>query len=104
LLSVSVGNVQKIEADFLAVNARFASRALVKKTHSAGKQIYVWTVDEPSMMSSLMNRGVDGILTNRPELARQVLESRAEMSISERLLTEIAAMLRADQGQVIEEH
>jgi glycerophosphoryl diester phosphodiesterase len=47
---------------------------------------------------------VDGILTNRPELARQVLESRAEMSISERLLTEIAAMLRADQGQVIEEH
>jgi glycerophosphoryl diester phosphodiesterase len=104
LLSVSVGNVQKIEADFLAVNARFASRALVKKVHSAGKQIYVWTVDEPSMMSSLMNRGVDGILTNRPELARQVLESRAEMSISERLLTEIAAMLRADQGQVIEEH
>jgi glycerophosphoryl diester phosphodiesterase len=103
LLSVAVGDLKTVEADFLAVNAKFASRALVQQTHSAGKQIFVWTVDEPAAMSSLMNRGVDGILTNRPEIARRVIESRAQMSITERLLTELAAMLRADKKQIPEE-
>ena len=50
-----------------------------------------------------MNRGVDGILTNRPEIARGVIESRAQMSLTERLLTELAAMLRADKKQIPEE-
>ena len=103
LLSVAVGDLKTVEADFLAVNAKIASRALVQQIHSSGKQIFVWTVDEPATMSSLMNRGVDGILTNRPEIARGVIESRAQMSLTERLLTELAAMLRADKKQISEE-
>jgi len=50
-------------------------------------------------MSTLMNRGVDGILTNHPDLARKVLRHRAEMNSSERLLTEVAAILGAKQLQ-----
>ncbi len=93
LLSVSVGNIQKIEADFLAVNARFATRSLINKLHHANKEIYVWTVDDPVSMSSLMNRGVDGVITNLPEVGRNVLTQRANMSSTDRLLTEIAALL-----------
>jgi glycerophosphoryl diester phosphodiesterase len=48
-------------------------------------------------MSALMNRGVDGIITNRPEVARRVLSQRSTMSHSERLLTEIAALLGNEQ-------
>jgi len=93
LLSVSVGNIQKIEADFLAVNARFATRSLINKLHYAGKEIYVWTVDDPVSMSLLMNRGVDGVITNRPEVAKDVLKQRSDMSSTDRLLTEIVALL-----------
>lgn len=93
LLSVSVGNIQKIEADFLAVNARFATRSLINKLHNANKEIYVWTVDDPISMSSLMNRGVDGVITNLPEVGRNVLTQRANMSGTDRLLTEIAGLL-----------
>lgn len=93
LLSVSVGNIQKIEADFLAVNARFATRSLINKLHQAGKEIYVWTVDDPVSMSLLMNRGVDGLITNRPEVAKDVLKQRSNMSSTDRLLTEIAGLL-----------
>jgi glycerophosphoryl diester phosphodiesterase len=93
LLSVSVGNIQKIEADFLAVNARFATRSLINKLHQAGKEIYVWTVDDPVSMSLLMNRGVDGVITNRPEVAKDVLKQRSNMSSTDRLLTEIAGLL-----------
>ena len=93
LLSVSVGNIQKIEADFLAVNARFATRSLINKLHQAGKEIYVWTVDDPVSMSMLMNRGVDGLITNRPEVTKDVLKQRSNMSSTDRLLTEIAGLL-----------
>jgi len=103
LLSVAVGDLKTVDADFLAINAKFASRSLVRRIHSAGKQVFVWTVDEPATMSSLMNRGVDGILTNRPEIARGVIENRARMSLTERLLTELAAMLRSDKKQIPEE-
>jgi glycerophosphoryl diester phosphodiesterase len=61
--------------------------------HRANKEIYVWTVDDPITMSSLINRGVDGLITNLPEVARSVLMQRSNMSSSDRLLTEIAALL-----------
>lgn len=93
LMSVSIGNIQKFEADFLAVNAKFASRSFMKRAHKAGKQVFVWTVDDTASMSMLMNRGVDGILTNRPELARDILMQRSELSGTDRLLLEVAALL-----------
>jgi glycerophosphoryl diester phosphodiesterase len=97
LMSVAMGNVKKIDADFLAVNAKFATRGFVNRSHKIGREVFVWTVDDPASMSMLMNRGVDGIITNRPELTREVLRHRTEMNSSERLLTEIAAILGAEQ-------
>lgn len=94
LLSVYVGDMQKMDADFLAVNANFASRSFVKRAHKVGKKVFVWTVNDAAMMSQAMNRNVDGILTDRPDLARQVLAQRANMSNAERLLSEIAIYFR----------
>jgi glycerophosphoryl diester phosphodiesterase len=93
LLSVYVGKMQDIQADFLAVNSRFATRDFVKRAHASGRQVYVWTVNDAATMSQMMNRNVDGILTDRPELARQVLQQRSEMNSVERLLTELSIFL-----------
>lgn len=92
LLSVYVGNLQKIRADFLAVNAAFASRSFVERAHKADKQVFVWTVNDAATMSQMMNRNVDGILTDRPKLAQQVLRERSQMNTSERLLAEVALL------------
>ncbi|MEM6689585.1 MAG: glycerophosphodiester phosphodiesterase [Planctomycetota bacterium] len=92
LLSVYVGNMKNIEADFLAVNSKFATRSFVQRAHRLGKEVYVWTVNDAATMSQVLNRQVDGILTDRPDLARQVLAERAEMSTAERLLAEIALL------------
>ena len=93
LMSVSAGDLSKIEADFLAVNAAFANRRLIRDAHSAGKEVYVWTVDDAPTMSTMIGRGVDGLLTNKPALARSVLDQRAQMSPPERLLLELATVL-----------
>ena len=95
LMSVSAGNVRKIEADFLAINAGFASSSFVRAAHASGKDVYVWTVNDATTMSMMISRGVDGLLTDRPALARAVLEQRADMSGPERLLIELAGVLGA---------
>jgi glycerophosphoryl diester phosphodiesterase len=95
LMSVSAGDVRKIEADFLAINAGFASSSFVRTAHASGKDVYVWTVNDAITTSTMISRGVDGLLTDKPALARAVLEQRAEMSGPERLLIELAALLGA---------
>ena len=92
LLSLYVGKLKNIEADFLAVNSKFATRNFVRRAHKLEKEVFVWTVNDAATMSQVLNRKVDGILTDRPELAKQVLKERAEMSSVERLLAEIAVL------------
>ena len=93
LLSVHAGDLKKIDADFLAINRKFATREFVRRAHDAGKKVYVWTVNDPASMSQMLNRGVDGLLTDRPDMAKQVLAERAEMNVAERLLSEISLWL-----------
>jgi glycerophosphoryl diester phosphodiesterase len=95
LMSVSAGDLNKIEADFLAVNVGFTSRRLVRRAHEQGREVFVWTVNDAPTMSTMIGRGVDGLLTDKPALARTVLEQRAQMSAPERLLLQLAGILGA---------
>jgi glycerophosphoryl diester phosphodiesterase len=49
------------------------SPELVGQAHEAGVIVNTWTVDEPDLMRRLAGAGVDGIITNRPDLALSVL-------------------------------
>jgi glycerophosphoryl diester phosphodiesterase len=45
----------------------------VRWAKSKEYRLYVWTVDEEPEMRRLIALGVDGIITNKPDLLRQVL-------------------------------
>ncbi|WP_162924611.1 glycerophosphodiester phosphodiesterase [Rubrobacter indicoceani] len=49
---------------------------LVEAAHSRGVRVDVWTVDEEEEISRLVDLGVDGIMTDRPDLLRSVLDGR----------------------------
>ena len=48
---------------------------LVERCHAAGLAVNVWTVDDPDRMRELTAIGVDGIVTNVPDVARAVLDA-----------------------------
>jgi glycerophosphoryl diester phosphodiesterase len=48
----------------------------VRRAHAAGKKVHVWTVDEPDEMCLLLDRGVDGLFTDRTDLLKDVLVTR----------------------------
>lgn len=49
---------------------------LVTMSHEIGVQVVTWTVDEPVAMRRLLDAGVDAIITDRPDILREVLVSR----------------------------
>ena len=46
---------------------------LVNKAHMSGQQVHPFTVNEPAEMVKLFAMGVDGIITDDPALARQII-------------------------------
>jgi glycerophosphoryl diester phosphodiesterase len=49
--------------------------ALLDRYHRAGLEVHVWTVNEPSEMRRLLSMGVDGLVTDRADLALDLVRS-----------------------------
>lgn len=51
---------------------------MLRAAHARGIQVHVWTVDKRPEMERLLDMGVDGLMTDRPTLLRQVLVERGQ--------------------------
>jgi glycerophosphoryl diester phosphodiesterase len=61
---VRYGRLRVVSAGFVATAARL------------GREVHVWTVDEADRMRALLDAGVDGLVSDRPDVLRSVLRER----------------------------
>ncbi|WP_237565538.1 glycerophosphodiester phosphodiesterase [Ornithinimicrobium cavernae] len=71
------------DADGLQVPVAFRGLPVVtgrtvEAAHAAGKFVHVWTINDPTEMHRLLDLGVDGIVSDRADLLRQVLTERGQ--------------------------
>ena len=75
------GRYRPPPATYVQVPPAFGGRtvvdtALLQVAHACGWGVHVWTIDDPDEMVRLLDLGVDGIMTDRPTVLRQVLTER----------------------------
>jgi glycerophosphoryl diester phosphodiesterase len=51
---------------------------LAERAHAIGVRVIVWTVNDAPTMQRLLNAGVDGIITDRPDILREVMIARGQ--------------------------
>ena len=58
-------------ADAISLKEDCVDASVVRLSHAAGKPIYVWTINTKKTLDEAIAIGVDGVITNNPELAVQ---------------------------------
>ncbi|OEU47287.1 MAG: hypothetical protein BA862_13010 [Desulfobulbaceae bacterium S3730MH12] len=66
--------VKAAGGDIWSSHHRDVSSQSIKQAHRLGLQVKVWTVNDMDSMETLINMGVDGIITDYPDRLRQVLK------------------------------
>ena len=63
-------------ADQVNPHHKSVDASYVEAVHAAGMDCLVWTVDAPADMNRAVDLGVDGVITNKPDVLEQVLRER----------------------------
>jgi len=60
----------------LQAPSRLVTRHVVRAVHAAGAEVHAWTVNDPAIMRRQLDLGVDGLITDRCDLAVAVVAER----------------------------
>ncbi|PYG00644.1 glycerophosphoryl diester phosphodiesterase [Georgenia satyanarayanai] len=86
VVAILRGRLDPGATDFLTIEQGSYSPELLRQAHTAGVQVFVWTVTDPRQVRVFTRDGVDGLITSAPGTA---LEQRAavaaETGVSDRL-------------------
>jgi glycerophosphoryl diester phosphodiesterase len=54
------------------------TRSFVERCHRRGIEVHAWTIDDAAQMERLLDLGVDGLMTDRPGVMKEVLFRRGQ--------------------------
>jgi len=75
---VTRGQVTALQIPYRHRGLTVTTAGLVRRAHAVGKHVHSWTVDDPAEMIVLLDRGVDGLMTDRTDILKDVLAQRGQ--------------------------
>jgi glycerophosphoryl diester phosphodiesterase len=80
-VKTGLSRLERYSYDALQVPATYrgltvVDRAFVDAAHAHGLHVHVWTIDEEAEMRRLLDLGVDGLMTDRPDVLKDVFVDR----------------------------
>ncbi len=85
IVTAAVGDETRAQADFLSLNSARATPALILQARAAGKDVHVWTVNDPEVMLRMIERDVDNVITDEPAMLVRVMRDRNALTPAEQL-------------------
>lgn len=71
-----IGFAKSIKADAIHPYDMFVTKYYAERAHASGLKVNPWTVDKPKSIERLLDYGCDGIITNKPDLVRHLMNVR----------------------------
>jgi glycerophosphoryl diester phosphodiesterase len=89
IAATSVGDLTKLDVDFLMIKHNLATRDFVDRAHARDIQVHAWTVNDPKLVAPLLDAGVDNLITDDVVAIWQKVEEVRELDPVERLLLRV---------------
>jgi glycerophosphoryl diester phosphodiesterase len=86
IVATSVGDIAKLDVDFLMVKGSLVTRQLVDRTRLRNIAVHAWTINDPKDVGPLLDAGVANLITDDPARIRAELEEIRGLGVAPRLI------------------
>ena len=73
-----ISQVDALQVPWKVGRATVLGARHVDRAHREGRSVYVWTINDPNDMETLLDLGVDGLISDRADLLKDVLIARGK--------------------------
>jgi len=77
LLKITLRGVHAVQIPESSNGIRLATRRMIAAFHRADVEVHIWTVNDRATMERLLDLGIDGLVTDRADVAVRLLEERS---------------------------
>ncbi|MGI9371083.1 MAG: glycerophosphodiester phosphodiesterase family protein [Hyphomicrobiales bacterium] len=94
IVTAAIGKPENLPVQILSMNKTLASSIQVRRNRAAHRETHVWTINSTQEMLTMLDRGVDNIITDHPKQLKTILDERAKLSNLEILLLALSRKVR----------
>lgn len=77
VVRAALGTVHAVQIPVRARGVTIATRRVIMGFHRAGVEVHIWTINDRATMERLLNLGIDGLVTDRADVAVRLVDERA---------------------------
>ncbi len=78
IMFIALGDLEKLNVDFYSVEERNVNEELVINAHRIGREVHVWTINTTESMESVLEYGVDNIITDNVKPLKELINEKKE--------------------------